>query len=221
MCFRYLFATFSIISLFLLNLVSPVDAEPLSLPTLKKMSSLQSAWTQSIAFEHQGNYTKAYEALNAVTPTRPWTCNWNIRKGWLLTQLKQYQSAYSAYKMALRAQPHSVEAQTGILTPLVNMNRWQEVYARAEDLTQNNPSIFLGHYHLCLAEQQLQKWSSLLDSAKQGLKYYPNSLDLLIFKARALNQKGDIDSAISSYASALIISPQNIEALNYLSIYDI
>lgn len=183
-------------------------------------SNFSTAWSESVHWESQQNFTAAHDTISRAKPYASMTAAWHARKAWLLLQLGKNQSAYGEYQAALKVSPKFVDAQSGILVPLVNMQRWQELESRAKNLVSSQPSLYAGHYYLCLVYQQSSQWRRLATQAESALTYHPMSADFLVFLARARDRSGDVDEAIQLYKSVLIFAPLNEEAQGYLKRYD-
>lgn len=179
------------------------------------------AWRESYFLEKQGNILGALKMLESTDPIAAWECPWHVREGWLRLQVGHVQASYAAYKKALSVEPNNVDALTGILSPLIQMNRWQEVEARAKTLVKTFPSLYSGHYHLNLVHQNAQNWSQLIRAADESLAFFPLSADFRVFKARGLDGLGDVDLALIQYQQVMLIVPDNAEAKSYIARYSL
>ncbi len=184
-----------------------------------KEGSDQGYWAGSLALEVKGDFKGALKLLDSVKPDSQWVAQWQARRGWLLFNQEYYQSSYEAYKKALSLNAKFVDATTGILLPLVEMNRWQEVSSRSRRILADFPSQYSAHYYLCLSDQKYSRWSQMLVHTNQALALYPMSVAFLSLKAKALDHLGQIEATISTYSQVLLISPENSDALNYMSVY--
>lgn len=184
-----------------------------------KELSLQKKWSESLTLEAKGDFKAALSQVNAIKPPQQWAAQWHARRAWLLYQLAHYQSSYLSYKKSIAVNAHFLDASTGILLPLVKMNRWQEVLSRSQEIIQDYPSQYTAHYYLCLYEQKFKKWPKLLKRANNALELYPMSVDFMILKARALDYSGDVGEALDVYSLILIVAPNNPDALTYISTY--
>jgi tetratricopeptide (TPR) repeat protein len=181
-------------------------------------ASFQEAWAISTQLEVAANYKAALEKIESVHPIDAWLGPWHARRAWLNVQMKNYSAAYSEYKNALRTDPYFIDALTGILTPIYQMNKTKELSVHSNEILNKYPSLYPAHYYFCLSQQLSKNWRPLELAAQEALKFYPISADFLIFKARAEANQGLVKNATLSYKKILVLSPNNTEATQYLTL---
>lgn len=174
-------------------------------------------WSESFKLEAMAQYTAAAKLLDPLLKEQPSNEFARLRRAWLHYLAGTYNSAYSDYKMALKANPQSLDAQIGVTLPLLAQQRWKEAASFARQALKVAPWNYYAHLRLIVAEEGQQQWQTLLKHTQELHRRYPSDATVLVYQARAQHWLGDKQEASNTYRQVLQRVPGHIEAQQFLA----
>ncbi len=173
-------------------------------------------WSESVELEINGQYNNAAKLMDPLLDQQPSNEFARLRRGWLNYLAGNYNSSQTDYKLALHANPLSLDAQIGMTLPLLAQQRWKEAAVFSRQALQVSPWNYYAHLRLILAEEGQQQWQILLDHTRQLHQRYPADATVLVYHARAQLWLGQKNEARNTYQQVLQRAPGNLEAQAYL-----
>ncbi|WP_455220631.1 tetratricopeptide repeat protein [Kaarinaea lacus] len=174
-------------------------------------------WTESYRLEGLYQYEAANNALNSVASKDPKNELLLLRRGWLEYLAGNHSKSIEYYKKAANANSQSLEAQLGMMLPLMAQQRWREAMLNANKVLEAAPWNYHAHIRLMSCEQALKQWSTLEKHAQQVAARYPTDASVWVFLGRARHHLGNKDSARNAYEKVLQLVPENFEASQYVA----
>jgi len=196
--------------------------------------TLDQALQKAIAAHKAGQIQEADLLYTAILQAQPKHPDANHNMGVLAFSVGKVQEALPFFKTALEANPSIGQYWLSYIDALIKINRI--TYAKAvlleakekgvkgkafDQLEQrlNVPNkVSIGpqqeQLNTLINLYQQGQLQQALDSAKQLLSQFPNSLILYNIQGAAYAGLGQFDAAIDSYKQALIIKPDGAEAYN-------
>jgi len=172
-------------------------------------------WAESYRLESLYQYEAANNALNAIANKDPNNELLLLRRGWLEYLSGNHSKSIEYYKKAASVNGQSLEAQLGMILPLMAQQRWREAAASANKVLETAPWNYHAHIRLMACEQALKQWSTLEKHAQQVAARYPTDASVWVFLGRARHHLGNKDGASSAYDKVLQLVPDNFEASQY------
>jgi tetratricopeptide (TPR) repeat protein len=172
-------------------------------------------WAESYRLEGLYQYDAANNALNAIANKDPKNELLLLRRGWLEYLSGNHSKSIEYYKKAASVNGQSLEAQLGMIMPLMAQQRWREAAASANKVLETAPWNYHAHIRLMSCEQALKQWSTLEKHAQQVAARYPTDASIWIFLGRARHHLGNKDGASNAYDRVLQLVPDNFEASQY------
>ncbi len=182
----------------------------------------ETIWSKSYVFESQGRYAEAESGLELLLTDKAKVKAKELallRLGWLKYLQNDYSSSIEYYSAAIKINPQSLQAKLGILLPLQAQERWGECELYAKKALDESPWNYDAHINLMYCQQGLFKWNQIEKHASSVVVKYPASIMPYLYLARSQKQIGKKVEAAESYISVLRLSPENVEALEYVQKY--
>jgi tetratricopeptide (TPR) repeat protein len=177
---------------------------------------IRDAYYKSYNYEKIENYNNAIKALMPVYQEYGNTYTVNVRLGWLYYLQKKYANSLEHYQKAIQIAPASLEAKSGHLLPLLAQERYGEAEQEAFGILKVDHFNYYGNMRLAYALRIQKK----LDTAEQidlkMLALYPLDVTFLSEYALVKHAQGDIAAAVKTFASVIILDPENVTAKAYL-----
>lgn len=170
-------------------------------------------WTESYRLERLYQYDAALTALNSVGSGNELAL---LRRGWLNYLKGANSKAIEYYQKAINLNKQSLDAQLGIILPLLAQQRWREAASYANQVLKVAPWNYYAHIRLMITEQALKQWQQLEKHARAVSAHYPTDTDALVFQARANQHLGNTGEATRLYKKVLELVPENNEAKQLL-----
>ena len=177
----------------------------------------QDPWAESYRLESEGNYEAAAQALSLIVQNDSAHEFAVLRTAWLKYLDGDYNAAIRDYRLALKLNDQSFEAQLGMTLPLLAQQRWREAAATAQEVIKVAPWNYYAHIRLMVAEEGMRQWQSLARHARTVAARYPSDATILVYLARAEARQGNIDTARDIYADILERVPAHNEATGFLA----
>ena len=178
--------------------------------------AIRDAYYKSYNYEKMEDYTDAIKALMPVLKDYPDTYTVNFRLGWLYYLNKKYANSLESYGKAIKITPTSLEAKSGRLLPLLAQQRFKEAEEAAFKILQVDHYNYYGNLRLAYALRMQRKYNVAETINLKMLALYPLDILYLTEYALAKHGQGDIDTAIKTFHSVLILDPENVTAKGYL-----
>lgn len=170
-------------------------------------------WAESYRLERLYQYDAAISALNGVSSDNELVL---LRRGWLYYLKGSNSKSIEYYQKAMRLNRQSLDAQLGIILPLLAQQRWREAANYANGVLKVAPWNYYAHIRLMIVEQALKQWRQLAQHARAVSAHYPTDIDALIYEARAEQHLRNAKEAARLYKKVLELAPDNNEARQFL-----
>ena len=174
-------------------------------------------WAESYRLERLYQYDSALRALDVAEKTDSDNELIFLRRGWLHYLSGNHSKSINYYKKAVRKNTKSLEARLGMILPLLAQQRWREAMLEAQRVLEVAPWNYQAHVHLMTCEHALKQWTVLAKHAQEVAARYPSDVSVLVYLARAHHHMDDSAGALSAYQRVLNISPEHVEAGQYLA----
>lgn len=176
------------------------------------------AFKESIEYESIGNYQKAYDSIQKIYGQFKSNYLVNLRMGWLLYLLKQYDNSIRYYNEAVRVSNNSAEALLGLTYPLAAKEMWDEIeviYKNILDKDEFNYTANLNLGQIYLNKKNYLNAKILLDVV---LKSYPSDHDANLYLGWAYYYLGDKIKAHELFENAVIINNNSTSAIDGMNL---
>lgn len=170
-------------------------------------------WAESYRLEKLYQYDAALSALNSVGNGNELAL---LRRGWLNYLKGANSKSIEYYQKAINLNKQSLDAQLGVILPLLAQQRWREAASYANQVLKVAPWNYYAHVRLMITEQALKQWPQLEKHARAVTAHYPADVDAFIFQARANQHLGNTAEATRLYKKVLELVPENNEAKQFL-----
>lgn len=174
-------------------------------------------WKESYDLEQAKDYKRAAQVLFPVLRQSPNHELLWLRLGWLSYLSENYNDSIKYYTRALNINPYSIDARLGLTLPLLAQSRWKEAAIYARQVIAISAWNYYAHIRLMASEAGQLEWEVLQDHAAAVALHYPSDPTVFAYLALAYAMQSERAKAILTYNQVLERSPDNKEALNYLS----
>lgn len=171
-------------------------------------SATASAYQASYDAEATGQFEAALLALENLSRPQHDAYLAQLRRGWLLTRLARHDDAVSAYGLAIAAEPASVEARLGALTPLVATRRWADAETMARQVLKADPANYTAGLKLAFTLYTLGRYPEALGAYRKVLGLYPGDLEVRSGVAWTLLKLGRGSEAVRAFSELLEVAPR-------------
>lgn len=211
-----LFSTFVMIIIFITTplLRSQTPRLPTSGSSEKK--DVIEAFKQSHEYEKKGQLGNAINALIEVYDGSSYEIN--VRLGWLHYFNKNYSESIVYYKKAISIMPYALESKFGLVLPAAALEDWTAVTEQYNDILTIDPQNTLANYRLGLIYYYKPDYELALKHFEKVGNLYPFDYDTIIMIAWSSWQLGKMRDAKVLFEHALMIKPDDISALEGLSL---
>ena len=179
--------------------------------------TVASTWDESLRLESLAQYTSALTVMEAIIKEEPNNEYANLRVAWLSYLSGKHSQSIKYYQKALSLNDKSLDAQVGLLLPLLAQSRWVEVETKAKSILSAAPWNYYAHIRLMIAEEALGKWQTLSLHTQEAHHRFPSDVTVLVYQARAHRWLKEVKKAKQAYAKVLRRYPGHIEALQFLA----
>jgi tetratricopeptide (TPR) repeat protein len=177
---------------------------------------IRNAYHKSYNYEKIENYNNAVKALMPVYKEYGNTYTVNVRLGWLYYLQKKYANSLEHYRKAIQIAPVSLEAKSSRLLPLLAQERYAEVEKEAFGILKVDHFNYYGNMRLAYALRRQKKLDTAEQVTLKMLALYPLDITFLSEYALVKHAQGDIKTAVKTFASVIILDPENVTAKDYL-----
>lgn len=174
------------------------------------------AFKQSHEYEKKGQYDKAIEALMDVYDGSSYEIN--VRLGWLYYFNKNYKQSMVYYKTAINIMPYALESKFGLVLPAAALEDWTTVIEQYNDILAIDPQNTLANYRLGMIYYYKPDYELALKHFEKVGNLYPFDYDTIIMIAWSSWRLGKMREAKVLFEHALMIRPDDISALEGLSL---
>lgn len=176
---------------------------------------LVKAFETSYAAENKGEYPQAIQALLNVY--RADSYELNLRLGWLYYMSGRFTDALPYYQKSIELMPVSIEAKLGYVLPAAALGNWAQVEKQYRDILKIDPMNTLVNYRMGLIHYGRQEYAQALRFFEKVLNLYPFDYDTVIMVAWTHLKSGQLREAKVMFQKALLIRPNDADALQGLS----
>lgn len=177
---------------------------------------LAKAFEASYAAENKGEYQQAIQALLSVYRADSYEIN--LRLGWLFYMSGRFTDALPYYQKSIDLMPVSIEAKLGYVLPAAALGNWAQVEKQYRDILKIDPMNTTANYRMGLIYYGRQEYAQALRFFDKVLNQYPFDYDTVIMVAWSRLKSGQMREAKIMFQKALIIRPNDSDALQGLSI---
>jgi tetratricopeptide (TPR) repeat protein len=174
------------------------------------------AFKQSHEYEKKGQLGKAIDALMEVYDGSSYEIN--VRLGWLYYHNKQYSTSIEYYNNAIKIMPYALESKFGLVLPCAALEDWATVAEQYKAILTIDPQNTLANYRLGLIYYYKPDYELALKHFEKVGNLYPFDYDTIIMIGWSSWQLGKMREAKVLFEHALMIRPDDISALEGLSL---
>ncbi len=179
-------------------------------------TTVPEVYRQSYEQETAGYYTAALETLDRLPDLGEEGYVFQLRRGWLQYLSGEYDGAVASYRKAVALAPESVEAQLGLMQPLMALHKWLDTLDVAASVEAGDPGSYLARSRRAYCEYQLGRYAAAATGYRALLGDYPADLDMRAGLGWALLRDGDAAAAGREFAAVLRVSPDHTSAASGL-----
>jgi len=172
-----------------------------------QVNVLQSAFKKSYESEYNLKYAKAIEELTPVYDTKSYELN--LRLGWLNYLNIKYVASLEFYKKCIELAPKSIEAKLGVIYPLANLERWDEVMVQYNEILKLDPTNMTANFQLALINYNRKDYAQALPYITTYVSSYPFNFDGVNLMGWIHYASGKKDVAKTYFQKALLINPSS------------
>lgn len=179
-------------------------------------TTVQDAFSRSMAYESKGNFADAISSVKAVYQEDSYEIN--LRLGWVTYLNGAFTESAAYYQKAINLKPYAIEPKLGYVYPASALGNWDQVIRQYNDILAIDPqnslvnyrmgSIYYGRKDYARAEKYLEKVINL----------YPFDYDSMILYAWTHFQLGKLREAQVLFNKVLLNKPKDASALEGLSL---
>lgn len=175
---------------------------------------LSKAFEASYAAENKGEYQQAIQALLNVY--RADSYELNLRLGWLHYMSGRFTDALPYYQKSIDLMPVAIEAKLGYVLPAAALGNWAQVEKQYRDILKIDPMNTTANYRMGLIHYGRQEYAQALRYFEKVLNLYPFDYDTVIMVAWSHLKSGQLREAKVMFQKALLIRPNDADALQGL-----
>jgi len=174
------------------------------------------AFKKSHEYEKKGQYDNAIDALMEVYDGSSYEIN--VRLGWLHYFNKNYNQSMLYYKTAISIMPYALESKFGLVLPAAALEDWTTVIEQYNAILAIDPMNTLANYRLGMIYYYKPDYELALKHFEKVGNLYPFDYDTIIMIAWSSWRLGKMREAKVLFEHALMIRPDDISALEGLSL---
>lgn len=174
------------------------------------------AFKQSHDYEKKGLLDRAIEVLIEVYDGKSYEIN--VRLGWLYYHNKKYYESIEYYKNAINIMPYALESKFGLVLPAAILQDWTTVIEQYNAILTIDPQNTLANYRLGMIYYYKPDYELALKHFEKVGNLYPFDYDTIIMIGWSSWQLGKMREAKVLFEHALMIRPDDISALEGLSL---
>jgi tetratricopeptide (TPR) repeat protein len=179
---------------------------------LNQKETTPSVWGQVYALEKKEKYKQAVKIIEKIEKTEANADLITLRLAKLNYLQGKYNQSVQLYQKAIKANQYSIEALLGIFQPLSKQKRHRLAAKYIKKALKVNPYNYKAGLKLMGIYADQNKWTSLEIFAKKMIVRYQNSVESLVYLARAYYYGGKKNKATQVYKRVLVLMPSNTEA---------
>ena len=177
---------------------------------------------RSVEYETSRDYPQAIECLQAELVSHPQNYTLNLRLGWLSYLSGKQAESTGYYQAAIHVAPKSIEAQLGLLLPLLADAKYQDAEAVAARIVKDDPGNYYANLRLAIARRLQRKFDEADAVVQRMLATHP--ADVLFLAEQAALQAADPPSSATAAKTpvknaelqeAVRVSVEQEKSLNY------
>ena len=167
-------------------------------------------------YEEKGQLSNAINVLMEVYDGSSYEIN--VRLGWLNYFNKNYSESMVYYKKAINIMPYALESKFGLVLPAAAIEDWTTVTEQYNDILAIDPQNTLANYRLGMIYYYKPDYELALKHFEKVGNLYPFDYDTIIMIAWSSWRLGKMREAKVLFEHALMIRPDDISALEGLSL---
>ncbi len=175
---------------------------------------LSKSFEASYAAENKGEYPLAIQSLLNVYRSDSYELN--LRLGWLHYMSGRFTDAIPYYQKSIDLMPVSIEAKLGYVLPAAALGNWAQVEKQYRDILKIDPMNTTANYRLGLIHYGRQEYAQALRYFDKVINLYPFDYDTVIMVAWSHLKSGQLREAKVMFQRALLIRPNDADALQGL-----
>lgn len=180
-------------------LVAPARAHAQGAPALLQ---------ESYELEAAGKTKESLGALERIaTAERGYV--FHLRKGWLLYLLGRYDDSVVSYGQAIGAAPKSIEAELGVMLPLMAQRKWADAEKHGREALKRDPGNYLAGSRVAWSLYNLGRYGDALPLYEKLVESYPSDVDMRNGVGWSLLKLGKGKEAAQAFRGVLAIAPKN------------
>jgi tetratricopeptide (TPR) repeat protein len=178
--------------------------------------ALVSAFSKSYKAEADGEYSKAAEVIKRVFNKDSYEIN--LRLGWLNYKAGLSEEAEGYYRRAIQIMPYGIEARFGIVFPLVQMGKTDQVILVYDELLKIDPQNSVANFRLGLVYYEQGNFAQSEKYFTKVVNLYPFDYDGLHMLAWTKLKAGKTQDAKAVFNKTLLYKPGDPSCLAGLSL---
>jgi len=176
------------------------------------------AFAHSYTNENNGDYTKAIQNLKKIYNKDSYPIN--LRLGWLSYSKGDFTNSIAYYTKAINIMPYSIEAKFGIIYPAIAVANWTLVENTYKKILEIDPKNYLANYRLANINYGKKHYKSADYFLEMIVNLYPFNYETIILYAWNNLKLGKTKQAHLLFNKALLLSPNDISAMQGLELLD-
>lgn len=179
-------------------------------------SDLQEAFSKSYELEAKGDFKQAADEIKVFYDANSYESN--LRLGWLNYMAGSFNESIAFYKNAMELMPYADEPKFGYIFPLTALGNWDEIIDLYGIILENSPHNTKAMYYLGTIYYNRSQFDMAIGYFKQIVDLYPFDYDGLLMYAWTNLQLGKKKEAKDLFQKALLNRPNDISALEGLTL---
>lgn len=168
------------------------------------------AFSKSYAFEKDGKYIKAIEAIQQIYNANNY--EQNLRLGWLNYQAGKHTESIKFYNIAIEKMPYAIEPKLGFTYPASALEKWDDIIIQYNAILNIDPQNTLANYRLASIYYSRKDYSKAEKNIAKVVNLYPFDYDSILLYAWILLQTGQNGKAKEMFNKALMYYPDSESA---------
>lgn len=164
-------------------------------------------YQQSYDLEAVADYQGSLDAMSAMPFTERGQFVFQLRRGWLLYLLGDFDGSVDAYVSAAETEPDAIEVMLGVQLPQIALRRWQDVRDTSEAILAVDPLNYTARRRLGLALYSLGRYADAERVYRDVLRHYPSDVEMRAGLGWSLLMQGDEAGAERAFREVLRVSP--------------
>ena len=188
----------------------------ISINSFGQNTALNQIFSNSYQQEKTGDYSKAIQTLTAVYEQNSYPIN--LRLAWLNYSSGNFTKSISYYSKSIDLMPYSIEARLGIVYPASAVGNWSLVENTYKKILEIDSKNYTANYRLASINYGRKSYKSALYFLEMIVNLYPFNYETTILYAWTNLQMGKTKEAQLLFNKALLISPNDVSALEGLEL---